>query len=319
MDPSNAPSTDDDLNPAQQAVLDQLGASADQRPEFADDLRHHLRSAIETAVEPHLDSLPAGEDLFVHKHRLAQVHGCEAKFLADEAEEFEWRVPTARGTIVHKAVELAVNWRREVEPPTLIDEALARYETDSGSLGHWLRGCGEANRAELRSEALDAFTKYLECWPPLKPAWRPVTESRLRAELCDGRLILAGKVDLTLGSARGQQAGKVIVDLKTGGSLPIHREDLRFYALVETLRIGVPPRLLASYYLDQAHFVPEAVTEDTLMAAVARLSDGVGRLVGLLYGDRTPSRIPGPPCRWCPALDTCDEGKAHRAEFDDSD
>ena len=199
----------------------------------------------------------------------------------------------------------------------LVDEALARYEADRGSLGHWLRGCSEVERAELRSESLDAFTKYLECWPPLKPAWRPVTESRMRAELCGGRLILAGKVDLTLGSASGQRAGKVIVDLKTGGSLPVHREDLRFYALIETLRIGVPPRLLASYYLDQAQFVPEAVTEDTLMASVARLTDGVGRLVELLHGGRTPNRIPGPPCHWCPVYDTCDEGRAHRAEFDD--
>ena len=65
MEPSDSPLTDDSLNPAQQAVLDQLGASADQRPEFPDDLRHHLRSAIETAVEPHLDGLPTGEDLFV--------------------------------------------------------------------------------------------------------------------------------------------------------------------------------------------------------------------------------------------------------------
>lgn len=317
VDPIDDGTAAPDLNPAQQAVLDQLGATVDERPEFAKDLRHHLRSALETAVEPHLDGLPTGEDLFVHKHRLAQVHGCEAKFLADEAEEFEWRIPTARGTIVHKAVELAVNWRREIEPPVLVDETLARYEADRGSLGHWLRGCSEVERAELRSESLDAFTKYLECWPPLKPAWRPVTESRLRAELCGGRLILAGKVDLTLGNASGQRAGKVIVDLKTGGSLPVHREDLRFYALIETLRIGVPPRLLASYYLDQAHFVPEAVTEDTLMASVARLTDGVGRLVELLHGGRTPNRIPGPPCRWCPVYDTCDEGRAHRAEFDD--
>jgi len=317
VDPIDGATTTPDLNPAQQAVLDQLGATADERPEFADDLRHHLRAALETAVEPHLDDLPAGEDLFVHKHRLAQVHGCEAKFLADEVEEFEWRVPTARGSIVHKAVELAVNWRLEVEPPVLVDEALARYESDQGGLGHWLRGCSEVERAELRSESLDAFTKYMECWPPLKPAWRPVTESRLRAELCGGRLILAGKVDLTLGRATGQRAGKVIVDLKTGSSLPVHREDLRFYALIETLRIGVPPRLLASYYLDQAHFVPEEVTEETLMASVARLSDGVGRLVELLHGGGTPNRIPGPPCRWCPVYDTCDEGQAHRSAFDD--
>ena len=89
MDPIDGTTSAPELNPAQQAVLDQLGATADERPEFAADLRHHLRSALETAVEPHLDGLPAGEDLFVHKHRLAQVHGCEAKFLADEVEEFE--------------------------------------------------------------------------------------------------------------------------------------------------------------------------------------------------------------------------------------
>ena len=81
MDPIDGTTSAPELNPAQQAVLDQLGATADERPEFAADLRHHLRSALETAVEPHLDGLPAGEDLFVHKHRLAQVHGCEAKFL----------------------------------------------------------------------------------------------------------------------------------------------------------------------------------------------------------------------------------------------
>lgn len=308
---------DDRLNPAQQDVVEQLGAQPEDRPVFADDLRSHLRSALDTAAAPHLDILPEGEDLFLNKHRLAQVHGCETLLLAEEAEEFEWKVPIARGTVVHKAVELAVNWRREIEPPTIIDEAISRFEQDSGSLGHWLRGCSEADRAELRSESLDSFTKYLECWPPLKPAWRPVTESRLRAELCDGRLILAGKVDLTLGAAQGRRAGKVLVDFKTGGFAPIHREDLRFYALVETLRIGVPPRLLASYYLDQARFVPEVVTEETLTATTARVADGVGRLTSLLHGGRSPGRMVGPACRWCPVIDTCDEGSTHLEELDD--
>jgi hypothetical protein len=96
VDPIDDGTAAPDLNPAQQAVLDQLGATVDERPEFAEDLRHHLRSALETAVEPHLDGLPTGEDLFVHKHRLAQVHGCETNFLAGEAEDFEWKVPTAR-------------------------------------------------------------------------------------------------------------------------------------------------------------------------------------------------------------------------------
>ena len=107
------------------------------------------------------------------------------------------------------------------------------------------------------------------------------------------------------------------MDFKTGTSLPLHREDLRFYALIDALRIGVPPRMLASYYLDRAHFVSEAVTIETLRTTIARVADGVGRLVELRHGGRTPNRIPGPPCRWCPAYDDCDVGQAHRAEFDD--
>ena len=304
------------LNPAQQAVIDELGAPATERPEFPDDLRHHLRAAIETAVEPYLDALPASDDLFVSKHRLGRVHGCEARFVAEEAEDFAWSVPIARGTITHKAVELAINWRREIEPPVLVDEALARCEEDSGDFGRWLRGCTEVERAELRSDSLDAFTKFVECFPPLKPSWRPVTESRLRAELCDGRLVLAGKSDLTLGAADGLRAGKVIIDFKTGGFAPVHLDDLRFYALIETLRMGVPPRLLASYYLDQAHLVPEAVTEDLLRATVARLVDGVRILMELLHGGRPPGRLPSPACRWCPLLDDCDDGLAHLADDD---
>jgi len=312
----NLPTDAEPLNPAQQAVLDELGASAGDRPEFPDDLRHHLRAALETAIEPHLDNLPQGLDLYINKHRLGMVHGCETRFLAEEAEPFEWRIPTARGSVVHKAVELAINWRGPIEPPLLIDEALASLEVDQRNLSEWLQGLSEAERAELRSQALDTFSKYLECWPPLKSAWRPVTESRLRAELCDGRLILDGKADLTLGSARGLRAGKVIVDLKTGGTNAGHREDLRFYALVETIRMGVPPRLLASYYLDQATLVPEAVTEDTLRATLLRVADGAGRLVDIIHGGRPSRRSPGPPCRWCPAQTNCAEGLAWLEEQD---
>lgn len=308
--------TGPDLNPAQQEVIDLLGARHGERPIFAEDLRYHLRAALETAAEPHLDGLPDGEDLFVNKHRLAMVHGCETRFLAEETSEFEWRVPIARGTVVHKAVELSINWRREKEPAILVDEALSRFEADSGEFGHWLRGCSEADRAELRSEAIDATSKFVEGWPDLKPAWRPVTESRVRAEACDSRLILIGKIDLSLGVAQGHRAGKVIIDLKTGGFAPVHREDLRFYALVETLRIGVPPRLIASYYLDQAHFVPEEVVEETLLATIARVSDGVGRLVALLHEGDEPTKLPGPACRWCPLLETCDEGLSHLADLD---
>ena len=44
---------------------------------------------------------------------------------------------------------------REIAPDQ-IDEALARYEEDSGDFGRWLQGCSEVERAELREGGLHA-------------------------------------------------------------------------------------------------------------------------------------------------------------------
>ena len=258
--------------------------------------------------------ISAFQDLFLSKHELGQIHGCQTKYMAERDEEFEWAVNIARVSIVHKAVELSMNWRKEIDPSVLVDESLARYEQDSGSLGYWLQGCSEVERAELRSESLDAFTKFLECWPPLKPAWRPVSESRLRAELCNGKLVLSGRADLTLGTPEGFRAGKVIIDLKTGNFAPLHVEDLRFYALIETLRMGVPPRLLATYYLDSAQFSPEEVTEELLMSTVARVVDGIEKYSALIYENQVPKEIPGPQCRWCGLLESCSTGALYLEE-----
>ena len=305
---------ENNLNPAQQEVIEHLGAPLKERPSFTSDLKKHLRNALESAVAHCIEEIPDQESIFLSKHRLSQIHGCEAKFLAEENEDFEWQVATARGTIVHKAIELSVNWRKEIEPSVIVDEAVARLEEDSSSLGHWLQGCSEIERAELRSISVDTFTKFLECWPTLKPSWRPVTESRVRADLCDDRLVLSGKVDLTLGVAEGQKAGKVIIDFKTGGFNTTHHEDLRYYALVETLRIGMPPRLIASYYLDQAHFVPEKVTEDLLSATVRRVAQGVERIVEITFMGGSPELKPGPSCKWCLILDNCEVGKKYLTE-----
>lgn len=306
------------LNPAQQDVLDHLGAARAERPTFDDELRHQVRAELEARLADYLDRLDEADlPVVVSKHRLGLLDGCEARYLAEESQPFAWTVATARGAVAHKAIELSVHWRRELLPLELVDEALARLEEGDGTFAHWLQGCSEAERAELRAEANDRTAKFLECWPRLKPAWRPVTESRLRVELCDQRLVLQGKVDLALGAADGTTAGKVLVDLKTGSTQPAHLHDLRFYALIETLRLGVPPRRIATYYLDQGRFLPEDVTEALLRAAAVRLVAGVERIVELAVEPSTARLRPGPACRWCPALDGCATGRAHLAELDD--
>jgi hypothetical protein len=171
--------------------------------------------------------------------------------------------------------------------------------------------CMLAEIAELRSAAGDSVTKFVESFPPLARGWRPVTESKVRIELCEGRLVLQGRVDLTLGSADGLRSGKVLVDLKTGGFSPDHTPDLRFYALLETLRLGTPPSVLASYYLDSGRAQHERVTEGVLDAAVARTIAATERVVELRHGGVAPTQRTGPRCRWCAIASSCTEGQAY--------
>ena len=104
-----------------------------------------------------------------------------------------------------------------------------------------------------------------------------------------------------------------VIDLKTGGANPVHRDDLRFYALVETLRSGVPPRKVASFYLDAGEPVVEDVTERSLMTASRRMLDGVHAEIELQVEGREPVKRPGTSCRWCPLAPECAEGQAYLA------
>ena len=305
-----------DLSPVQQDVLDQLGASMSARPEFPEELRYELRGELEKAIGGHVHRLGDDDRIFANKHAIASALGCEAKYLA-ESEFPGWSVPLARGSVVHKAIELSINWRGAQLPADIVDEALASLEHNERSIGEFVQQLPESDRAQLRSDAIALLTAFSECWPPLKREWRPVTESQVRLELFDARVVLQGKIDLTLGRATGRRAGKVLVDLKSGTSRPHHLDDLRFYALIETVRLGVPPRLLASYYLDQGLFHTENVTEDMLFSAVGRVANGVGRMIELHLGEREPRLHVGPQCRWCRAIETCETGQRHLREFDD--
>lgn len=302
--------TPPELTPAQQRTLAVLGAAGAERPTFPEGIGARLRAQLDAGLAEVVADLAPNEVLAISKHKLAQVHACEVRLLAEEADDtFEVTVPIARGTVAHKAVELGIHWRGEPHPMELVDEAVASLATTDHWLTDFLQTCTEAERAELRSTATDRVAKFFECFPRLEPRWRPVTESSQVVELAEGRVRLRGKVDLTLGTARGMQAGKVVIDLKTGVPTPLHRDDLRFYALLDAVRLGVPPRLVASFYLDLAEARTEEVTEGVLEATVARTVDGIVRLAALRAGTTAPVYRPSGACRWCPIVDDCETGR----------
>ena len=63
---------DSGLNPAQEAVLEQLGSSREERPVFSEDLGYHIRGALETAIEPYLSVLPPAKTSFLRNTNLGK-------------------------------------------------------------------------------------------------------------------------------------------------------------------------------------------------------------------------------------------------------
>jgi hypothetical protein len=219
----------------------------------------------------------------------------------------------ARGSVAHRAIQLALNWPDSTPAPgDVVDEALVRLADEERSLGSWLDAASAADRADVRSLAVERVTAFFDAFPPLQAAWRPVLESAASFP-SSGPIVLTAKADLSLGAPRGAEANRVIIDLKSGRLHPRHRDDLRFYALVETLVRRLPPRLVATYSLESCAADVETVTEGLLRSSVRRTLDAVEKMVEVTAEGREPSRVPGVACRWCAIAADCAPGQAYLA------
>lgn len=286
-------------------MVDELLAFGAPRPRFPPALAESLRRRMEEALAPVADGLDGA--LRVGKHDISSVHTCEAYFRA-EKNSFAWAPRNARGSVAHRALRLSISARGDPAPLDLVDMAIDAYvaEDERDGLGRYLQSAPAAELAELRASANDVVVGFLECFPPLLREWRPRTDTPILVQLCGERISLRGRPDLAFGQARGDEAGVLIVDLKTGWSYPHHLDDLRFYALLQTLKTGVPPYRVASYYLDSATFHLEEVTAATLEIAAGRAVDGIRTVARLLDAEAPAAISPGPACRWCRLRDDCD-------------
>lgn len=304
---------DEHLTPVQRRNLELLRRPPEPivfEPGFVADL-----VALARATMLELSARLRGERLWVSKSRLTNVHGCEVKYLLPD--EFEWKPSTAAGFVAHKAIELALNWRGEPHPGTVVDEAMAVLADQADGRGAYIGGLGDAEWAELRSRAVDRTTKFLHDFPPMPTSSHPVLEASTKWQP-PGTIELSGKVDLAVGRPEGNESRILIVDFKSGGRSPHHRDDLRFYALLHTLRQQVPPRKLATYYLDYSEADAEDVTDGALQAALARTAAGIERHIELVVEGREPVKRVGAACRWCPLRSECPEGRVYLNTDNDS-
>lgn len=294
-------------SPVQQRVIDILGRRAGQSEHMDTSVAVDVREYLELALADAAERVPDGESLWLGKSHLHSFATCPGGWHAGLDAPFRWTIATVRGTVSHKAIELTLNWRGEAEPARMVDAAIAHIIDQGFSAGKYLRQLTTVELAELRSASIELVTAFEECFPPLRSRWRPVLEGRLRTEVAAGKIVLTGRPDLMLGQAA--RGGKVIVDLKTGRRSSRHAEDLRFYALIDTLRVGVAPRRIATVYLDAGQPEVETVTPELLLSAAERLATLANAMIGARWGgDRLELRT-GPQCGWCPVRAGCAAGQ----------
>ncbi len=297
------------LSDPQRRTMDGLIGAGQPRPTFPSDLPQRLRDRIEEAVR----GVELAEQLWLGKDKLTALSTCEGSFAAKilgEAEPFEHSVKTAAGVLQHKAIEVEVGARRSVGPVEAVDIAVDRLATKEERFADYWRGLSQAEQDEITSEASRRVTQFQGSFPPLRELRRdlaPVAEMSARAELSGGDLVLSGRIDLVLGvqdRIDPTRATRLVLDLKTGGAYPSYAEDNRFYALLLTLRFGVPPYRVASLFLESGEWQAEDVTERSLFHAADRVIEAVRASAALLSG-REPALTPGHYCGWCPRATTC--------------
>ena len=212
----------------------------------------------------------------------------------------------------HKAIEVEVGGRDELDPHEVARTAVDRLCGREERFAEYWRQLAAPEQDEALMEVVRRVTMFRSSFPPLREMRRelgPVSELSARAELLGGDLVLSGKIDLVLGlplRAEANRATRLAIDLKSGTARAQYPEDMRFYALIMTLRFGVPPYRVASFFLESGEWQSEEVDERTLFHAADRVV-ATARAAAALQNGRAPMLSPGPWCGWCPRSAVCPE------------
>lgn len=297
----------DRLTPGQRRLLEELLAVDAPRPPVEPGLAPRLRRRVEEGIAPALELIPDGEVLRLNKTALAAL-SCDGRFLEHRDAAFAWRPEMFRGKLAHRAIELDWQTDRRHPPDLLVERAWLDLTLDHGS-EQFLATLDPMEVRVLRREAEQIASDFRDTWPPIPSVWGARLEMPVAATFGDGVVQVRGKTDLTLGRVRPDRRQMIVVDLKTGWRRPLpDRQDLRLYALLLTLKHGVAPFRLATYYVSESAWDVEDVSVEVLEAAVRQLVDGVVAAARLVFARPPESELrlrPGAYCSWCPRAGRC--------------
>jgi hypothetical protein len=303
---------DEDLTPKQRrAKRELLGIIGEQplsRPPADEAHVEHVRRVLESRTAEIAAGRPKGaRGIVLNKTKLHALN-CDGRYLDLVDTPFSWSPTTILGVLAHSAIELDQAGGQQTEIPAVVAQAWRDLPGKGGSAGDFLATMGRIEADGLRADAAELVAEFRDCFPPLDPRWTVRFEPSIAVNLHDRALTLVGKPDLLLGRAHPRQRRQLLIDLKTGRRSQRDRLDMRFYALLASLKYGVAPFRVATYYLDEAEWDADDVDTDMLEAAARGVAEKAA-IAARLTWSRPPASdlrlLPGPACGWCNRAPSC--------------
>lgn len=296
------------LNPVQRRVLDGLLEVGRPRPPGDPAPARRCRAGLTEKTTEAAALVPAqGRGLYLSKGRLAAL-GCDGRFMDQQQRPFRYSPQIVRGTLAHAGIEVDIAGDRTRSPGEVLGQAWERLLAEDRARAY-VASLAPAEADSLRADALRTVVEFRDQFPLLPSVWHPRTEPTLRVRLHGGRITLLGRPDLMIGRPTLDHRRLLIVDLKTGArDQERHRADLAFFALLATIKYGVVPFRLATYYLDEGDWDAVDVDADLLVRTVQDVAAKVVRAAWLAYAgppERALRLTPGPACGWCARAAEC--------------
>ena len=279
------------------ALLDRVRHTGRARPMVDPVLADGLRSYLQRGLDDLTGAVPtdlAERVLVVTKDGLANSLSCPTHRESAPYGERPFTLPLACAVLVGLVFRQIVAVGSEGDAMSDALDALALDEHQA-PLASWIAQLAPAERSELQAEVDRQADGLRRRWPAIDPSWLPRTQESLRVGLAEGRVQLAARVDLVLGTPAVDESSVALVEVRSGARRPSHRDDLHFIALLETLRSTAAPFSVATYYARTGELDVDPVTPGLLAAAARRCLAGIRAMAVIDHGmsEADPSRCAG--------------------------
>ena len=282
-------------------VEEEPNVPQEARAELSFELQSRLTALVD---DSHLRPV-FGQSLWLAKGRLSDLMDCGARIL--HPQPFTPTLPIAEGMVSEHAVLHDLRLREPADPDEVVARAVESYLARADGRrpdpsAQLVASLTDASRAELQQRVAERVRTARELLPSLDVrSTRISTQRDVRVKVGDGRVTLAGIIDLHLVPRTQRVPLSAHVELKTGsGNLTYRLHEPKYYALLEALLLHAPlPQRVGIVNLDTRDHQVFEVDTGLLREMADDVVTATERYVALTHPDGPQGEVHTCGRDWC--------------------